>query len=203
MHHVLNFHAVIDTPPPPDTVGSCMDAGYQNCCIAGYCAGSPPTCDCDSNCYQRETCCPDINVTCPRGSCEAAGYRACCTDESSCQATGGCYCDHECTFYGDCCFDFVDLCPSTPIGSCIAAGYTTCCDDGSECFGSPPNCKCDAECRDHGDCCTDIALTCHDGKVTTTCITESFQGINLFANYLNSAFLRVKFSRVATLYKFL
>ena len=159
----LIVSAVVGTLPPPTAIGSCVDAGYQNCCIAGYCAGSPPTCSCDLTCYLRGDCCPDANMTCPRGSCAAAGYRACCTDGGTCRGSAGCFCDYACTFFGDCCYDFEDLCPTdvgTVVGSCSAAGYTTCCDDGSECLGTPANCKCDAECRDHGDCCADIGSAC-------------------------------------------
>lgn len=154
--------AVVSMPPPPDALGSCMSAGYHNCCTSGYCAGSPPTCSCDEDCYVRGDCCPDINATCIAGSCAAAGYRACCTD-GVCAGTRRCYCDHQCIFFGDCCFDYEDLCPSDSsfvIGSCAASGYATCCDDGSDCLGSPANCKCDSECRDHGDCCSDISATC-------------------------------------------
>lgn len=154
---------VVSTPPPPDALGSCVSAGYNNCCTFGYCVGSPPTCSCDADCYVRGDCCPDINATgCIAGSCAAAGYRACCTDVD-CEGTRGCYCDQICTLFGDCCFDFEDLCPrdsSSVIGSCAASGYETCCDNGSDCLGSPANCKCDSECRDHGDCCADISATC-------------------------------------------
>ena len=162
-YHVNVQPSVVSTPRPPNAPGSCMEAGYQNCCIGGYCAGSPPSCLCDTVCHQRGDCCPDINQTCPVGSCAAAGYRACCTDGGVCIGTGGCYCDFACSFFGDCCPDFPDLCPvefGSVIGSCAAAGYTGCCDDGSECMGSPANCRCDEECRDHGDCCSDIAVTC-------------------------------------------
>ena len=150
-----------------------MEAGYQNCCIGGYCAGSPPSCLCDSGCHQRGDCCPDVNQTCPAGSCAAAGYRACCTDGSSCVGTGGCFCDFACTFFGDCCPDFVDLCPielGSVIGSCAAAGYSGCCENGTECLGSPANCRCDDECRDIGDCCSDIAVTCPVLRKFSSCL---------------------------------
>ena len=159
----MSFFVVFSTPLPPTAPGSCVAAGYQDCCTTGYCTGYPPNCACDVNCYQRGDCCMDVNVTCQIGSCAAAGYRACCTDGSSCLGTEGCYCDSVCTFFGDCCHDFEDLCPAifgSEIGSCVAAGYTTCCTDGSDCLGAPANCKCDADCRNHSDCCTDIALTC-------------------------------------------
>ena len=172
---ILFLHnPVVGTLLPPTANGSCVDAGYQNCCIAGYCAGSPPTCSCDISCHLLGTCCSDIDTTCPAGSCAAAGYRACCTDGSGCQGSAGCYCDFSCTFFGDCCFDFEDLCPTSlgsVIGSCATAGYSTCCDDGSDCLGSPGNCKCDEECRDHGDCCSDIGATCPILRKLFICLT--------------------------------
>ena len=160
-----NFPSVVSTPLPPDAPGSCIAAGYQDCCTAGLCVGNPPTCSCDTDCYFLGTCCPDISATCSIGSCAAAGFRTCCNPiiDVCIGSDSICYCDDSCHIYNDCCYDKVDLCPpgtSLTPGSCAAAGHTTCCDDGSECLGAPANCKCDAECRDHEDCCGDVDLTC-------------------------------------------
>ena len=183
----LPIHAVVGTVPPPE-VGSCAAAAYNACCISASCAGSPPTCYCDSNCRDRGDCCPDVNSTCPgkskdefkfivmvhevfiniknclsleSGSCRAAGYEACCSAGTCRGFPSNCRCDRLCTFFGDCCDDHSEVCTGGFPGSCIGAGYTDCCDDGSDCFGSPSNCKCDAGCRNRSDCCaSDISVTC-------------------------------------------
>lgn len=47
-----------------------MAAGYNNsdtCCTSGHCAGNPPNCQCDLECYERGDCCDDISDACTEG----------------------------------------------------------------------------------------------------------------------------------------
>ena len=45
--------------------GSCLDAGYTECCDGGNCIGSEPfDCFCDQFCYFLDDCCSDISSTC-------------------------------------------------------------------------------------------------------------------------------------------
>ena len=49
-----------------------MNAGYNDCCVSGFCAGTPPNCFCDNICTARGDCCGDINLICNEG---AEGYK--------------------------------------------------------------------------------------------------------------------------------
>ena len=55
------------TLPPSPVVGSCIDAGYDTCCITGDCAGVPAdsNCYCDSICLDFNDCCDDFHDICP------------------------------------------------------------------------------------------------------------------------------------------
>ena len=44
--------------------GSCITAGYKDCCYYGDCYGFPPTCYCDLKCYLSGDCCGDIKEIC-------------------------------------------------------------------------------------------------------------------------------------------
>ena len=48
-----------------DYVGSCVDAGFTDCCIGDNCAVFAPSlpfsCYCDALCYVYDDCCDDIN----------------------------------------------------------------------------------------------------------------------------------------------
>ena len=46
--------------------GSCVAAGYTECCNDSNCVGLPvEDCYCDTNCHLFGDCCADINNTCP------------------------------------------------------------------------------------------------------------------------------------------
>ena len=52
----------------PNTVeGSCIDAGYTNCCTSGVCIGEPDVanCYCDDYCIGFGDCCSDFFDICP------------------------------------------------------------------------------------------------------------------------------------------
>ena len=47
--------------------GSCVAAGFENCCNLGNspnCYGNPPSCFCDHLCYDFGDCCSDIEQVC-------------------------------------------------------------------------------------------------------------------------------------------
>ena len=44
--------------------GSCVDAGYSDCCAGGFCAGNPPNCFCDNTCGTFGDCCDDFDSIC-------------------------------------------------------------------------------------------------------------------------------------------
>ena len=48
-------------------VGSCIDAGYDSCCVSGGCEGVPAdsNCYCDSPCLNFDDCCEDFQQICP------------------------------------------------------------------------------------------------------------------------------------------
>ena len=41
-----------------------MAAGYDGCCIDGFCAGTPPNCFCDYFCTFFGDCCSDLDQIC-------------------------------------------------------------------------------------------------------------------------------------------
>ena len=49
--------------------GSCLEAGYTECCSDFICLGSPTLdCFCDPSCHSFGDCCYDIDQSCPSGS---------------------------------------------------------------------------------------------------------------------------------------
>jgi len=46
--------------------GSCIAAGYDDCCTLGACEGIPPNCMCDFYCFEFNDCCQDFFKICPR-----------------------------------------------------------------------------------------------------------------------------------------
>lgn len=47
--------------------GSCLEAGYTECCSDFICLGAPTSdCFCDPSCHAFGDCCYDIDETCPR-----------------------------------------------------------------------------------------------------------------------------------------
>ena len=54
---------------PAVPIGSCVAAGFTECCTDSYgCNGQSvgtQTCSCDFNCHEVGDCCDDIDITCP------------------------------------------------------------------------------------------------------------------------------------------
>ena len=46
------------------SLGSCVNAGFDDCCVSGFCAGTPPNCFCDYFCTFIGDCCSDIDQIC-------------------------------------------------------------------------------------------------------------------------------------------
>ncbi|CAI8033001.1 Low-density lipoprotein receptor-related protein 6, partial [Geodia barretti] len=62
---------------PPDSFGSCVEAGYTECCADqdGDCAGSDPfDCYCDVFCYYLDDCCTDIDDICEQPVIDGTEY---------------------------------------------------------------------------------------------------------------------------------
>ena len=55
MHKVIPFLTII---------GSCVSAGYRDCCMTSNCRGEPNDCFCDNLCVLYGDCCADANTNC-------------------------------------------------------------------------------------------------------------------------------------------
>ena len=58
------------------SLGSCVIAGYDSCCVSGFCAGTPPNCFCDYFCSILGDCCNDIDQICTECEYMATRYTA-------------------------------------------------------------------------------------------------------------------------------
>ena len=65
LHFRIPFTASIFWPH----AGSCVAAGYTDCCVGYSCTGHKHDCYCSQSCHIYSDCCHDINTTCPYKTC--------------------------------------------------------------------------------------------------------------------------------------
>ena len=49
------------------STGSCVAAGYEECCTEDSCLGEPQDCYCDADCFLFNDCCQDVDSICTFG----------------------------------------------------------------------------------------------------------------------------------------